>query len=499
MSCGCGDSPFGGNDTYNNLCNSDTPYPITSAESVPSLISNLTYALYGEIQKDASSGKVVWVIPCDPNNSATAGGVPRNAGEGLMCYLMRAINTVLPNGTLEILAGGTGSTTAAGARAALGINTTNIGAVPTGRTITASTGLSGGGNLSANRSFAVKYGTASGTAVQGNDRRMPISVTDYGAIPDGNTDSTAAFYNAYIMQNLQFFPYVPAGDYRFSGPTAILWNRYTGPGAYTYFDSGFNLIKKYFGIGSQGPLNLYNEDQISGKQKTYAEGFINIGIGELRLFCDLNGDGVCDAHLYSADSIKIVSDNEAVTVFKNTSSNVSKILFDNNGLGSISLAAGIVARGAELLFISAGSEYVTLEGLTGAFRPVTSGNRNLGTATYKWATVYATTGTINTSDLNQKQDIEELSDCEKRVALKLKNLVKKFRFKDAVEKKGDNARIHVGVIAQDVVAAFASEGLDAMKYGMLCYDEWDASEGTPAGNSYGVRYEELLAFIISAF
>lgn len=40
--------------------------------------------------------------------------------------------------------------------------------VPTTRTVTAGTGLTGGGDLTTNRSFAVNYGTAAGTALQGN-------------------------------------------------------------------------------------------------------------------------------------------------------------------------------------------------------------------------------------------------------------------------------------------------------------------------------------------
>lgn len=42
-------------------------------------------------------------------------------------------------------------------------------------TITAGTGLTGGGDLSANRSFAVSYGTTAGTAAQGNDSRLSDS------------------------------------------------------------------------------------------------------------------------------------------------------------------------------------------------------------------------------------------------------------------------------------------------------------------------------------
>lgn len=51
--------------------------------------------------------------------------------------------------------------------------TTDLGnKVPTTRTVTAGTGLTGGGDLSANRTLAVSFGTTSGTACQGNDSRL---------------------------------------------------------------------------------------------------------------------------------------------------------------------------------------------------------------------------------------------------------------------------------------------------------------------------------------
>jgi len=79
----------------------------------------------------------------------------------------------------------------------------------------------------------------------------------------------------------------------------------------------------------------------------------------------------------------------------------------------------------------------------------------------------------------------------------------------AVAVKGDKARIHVGIIAQEVIEAFSAEGLDANNYALLCYDAWDEKpevrqdDGTvlipyqEAGNRYGIRYSELLAFIIA--
>lgn len=94
MSCGCNSGGWGENGIYSGVCDTDTPYPSISSESVPSLISNLVNALYGEITKDVSSGKVVWNIPCDPNYAATIWNIPRESGEGLLCYLMRVWGSI---------------------------------------------------------------------------------------------------------------------------------------------------------------------------------------------------------------------------------------------------------------------------------------------------------------------------------------------------------------------------------------------------------------------
>ena len=95
-----------------------------------------------------------------------------------------------------------------------------------------------------------------------------------------------------------------------------------------------------------------------------------------------------------------------------------------------------------------------------------------GSASYRYTIVYATTGTINTSDANQKEQIVDLDAAELRVATAIKSMIKKFKWKDAVAKKGDAARLHVGVIAQEVEAAFIAEGLEPAKYALFCEDVW---------------------------
>jgi hypothetical protein len=155
----------------------------------------------------------------------------------------------------------------------------------------------------------------------------------------------------------------------------------------------------------------------------------------------------------------------------------------------------------------------------GKTRPGADNSFALGGPSNRWSVVYSATALINTSDEREKQDIAVLDEAEKRVALAVKGLVKKFRFKDSVVEKGDAARIHIGVIAQEIAAAFQAEGLDPMRYGIVCFDEWNeipeikvaeldqelketgqmiiVQQYRPAGNRYGVRYEELLAFIIA--
>jgi hypothetical protein len=123
---------------------------------------------------------------------------------------------------------------------------------------------------------------------------------------------------------------------------------------------------------------------------------------------------------------------------------------------------------------------------------------DLGSASYRMDDIYATNGTIQTSDQNEKQDIAELSDAEQRVAVAAKGLLRKFRWKDAVAEKGDEARTHFGIIAQDLQAAFAAEGLDASDYAMFIHTTWTDEETGEERSRMGVRYSELLAFIIAA-
>lgn len=207
-------------------------------------------------------------------------------------------------------------------------------------------------------------------------------------------------------------------------------------------------------------------------------------------------------------------------VFQTTADGTAGTLAEVMRLGNdknVTMASGVLENStADLKIYSTDTSHCGIRFAHSAAVPVTNsggtsdGAISFGSGAYRWATFYATSGSINTSDRNEKQDIEELTDAEKKVAVAAKGLLRKYKFKDAVEKKGDDARTHFGIIAQDLEDAFTAEGLDASKYGMFCSNTWweteddsfeteeEAPEGATKRTRLGVRYSELLAFIIAA-
>jgi hypothetical protein len=175
--------------------------------------------------------------------------------------------------------------------------------------------------------------------------------------------------------------------------------------------------------------------------------------------------------------------------------------------GGVIRGTSVAGQGGKLIFglltNNVPVEYVNVDS-SGNWSPVADNAKSLGTASFRWSQVFAATGTINTSDARTKQQIRTLTDAERAVAVRLKGLLRAFKFNDSVAEKGDAARIHFGVIAQDVKSAFEAEGLVAEDYSMLCHDIWPDrfdEKGAlveAAADRYGIRYEELLAFIISA-
>jgi hypothetical protein len=156
------------------------------------------------------------------------------------------------------------------------------------------------------------------------------------------------------------------------------------------------------------------------------------------------------------------------------------------------------------------SDKVELHGGVNSWLPTTDNATALGWSSNRWSVVYAGTGTINTSDEREKT-FYDIEDAEIQCAKECKTLIKKYKFNSSITEKGeDNARFHFGSGAQTIQQCFIKYGLNPENYGIFCYDKWDevpeekdedgniTKEYIPAGDRYGLRYDELAMFILGA-
>ena len=164
--------------------------------------------------------------------------------------------------------------------------------------------------------------------------------------------------------------------------------------------------------------------------------------------------------------------------------------------------------------------YITLEcayniifegaGKVGIFQNNVSPNRSnanmdLGTSTYKWNSVYAKTGTIQTSDRNKKNTIEDLTT-EKAEAFI-------YGLKPSTYKmnEGTSGRTHWGLISQDVEELMSQLGMDNLDFAgfikspkkVIRYEDENGNklkkpieEIIEDEYDYSLRYDEFIAPLI---
>jgi hypothetical protein len=118
-------------------------------------------------------------------------------------------------------------------------------------------------------------------------------------------------------------------------------------------------------------------------------------------------------------------------------------------------------------------------------RPSTDGELNLGRAEQKFAKVFATTGTIQTSDEREKDiladiDLRDYSD----LFMDIKPIA--FRWKTGIDNQ-----IYFGVGAQTLERQFKKHGFDPTLYSIIAHDELE--EPTPLGltDRYSMNYEGI--------
>lgn len=111
--------------------------------------------------------------------------------------------------------------------------------------------------------------------------------------------------------------------------------------------------------------------------------------------------------------------------------------------------------------------------VTGIVTPEADNTRTLGTGALRWSTVYAGTGTINTSDAREKTVVSALTANEINAAKQIAKEIGSYKWLSSVAEKGDSARCHIGLTVQKAISILEANSLDAMAYGFICYDKWD--------------------------
>ena len=294
------------------------------------------------------------------------------------------------------------------------------------------------------------------------------------------------------------------------GPTLYLHNTVDAPVAGHAAEIRFNLRAaeattrnaaiQAVAEGTYGTSPALTFLTSSGSSGSAAERMRIDSSGNLLVGKTTSSTGAAGAELRNHGGVAATRDGGACGIFNRLNSDGELLNFRKDG----TTVGSIGNNGSGLYINSVATGYLGHNGTrmfnwdSSQFYPQADGSRNLGHGSFRWNNIYATNATIITSDRDEKQDIAELSDLEQRVALACKGLLRKFRLKDSVAEKGDDARIHFGIIAQDLQAAFEAEGLDAGDYGMFISTTWTDEETNEEKTRMGVRYSELLAFIIAA-
>lgn len=121
-----------------------------------------------------------------------------------------------------------------------------------------------------------------------------------------------------------------------------------------------------------------------------------------------------------------------------------------------------------------------------------SGTYDLGGASYKFKNIYATTGTIQTSDANEKKDIADMD------AALASNIIMGLRPVTYKYIDGTSDRTHHGLIAQEVETLINSLGIDNQDFAALTKTQKQDEEKRAIDGEYiyGLRYTEFVGILI---
>ena len=280
-------------------------------------------------------------------------------------------------------------------------------------------------------------------------------------------------------------------------------NVYLSTGAsFTPFDT--NKPSSYMLQNTNGNIEFGNSSTGSPSEKMRLDSSGNLLVGQSSTTVPGAGNTTAGTSIRGTDGVFIsrtTSDTGASALQVNKTTGTGAIINLSSG-GTTAGSVG-VANTSEVYFTASGGNGTGLYMSNGStVVPMKNGSVSdntvdCGHPSYRFDNIRATNGTIQTSDQNEKQQIASLTTAEITAAKAISALFKTFKWKDKVESKGNAARIHTGVIAQEVQTAMSNAGLDAADYAFWCSDTWTDDDGN-SQTRMGIRYPELLAFVGAA-
>lgn len=200
----------------------------------------------------------------------------------------------------------------------------------------------------------------------------------------------------------------------------------------------------------------------SGAQRGVVGSTGNFGLG--------NFAPVGRCHIGGADSVNLLTVSGA-TASVRLGGNVGTGYLDAVDASGVGAFTPLVLNGSTVVLAINNSGRLTV-GATGDVTPGLDNAQNLGSGAARFATVFAGTGTINTSDAREKTLRPELAAQEDALLAAILSVpLHLFQWNDAVALKGAaGARLHYGPTAQAVAQAIGDAGLDPARFALFCED-----------------------------
>jgi len=376
----------------------------------------------------------------------------------------------------------------------------------------------------------------------------------------GNSSSDLVIENKVQDKDIKFM-----GDDGGSGVTALTLDM---------SDAGTAIFNNKVGIGQNSPATKLDVDGGANSDHATFSGTAGRGLkistatggaADEVVDFDAQASGTTQALTFSTggtERVRVDGSGRLLVGKTVTTFSVSGIRLDTTGNTEIIRSGGVplsVNRtsddGKAIRVYKDGTEVGSLGSINGAYlfigdsggvgasfisdriRPSSDGadaddTYDFGHPTVRWDDIYATNSSIQTSDETEKQNIASLTSAEITAATAISKLFKTYKWKSKVTAKGDNARTHTGVVAQQIQTAMSDAGLDAGNYAFFISSTWwekdvevaaveaneekgieakdaytrtdiydtkdEAPEGATEHTRMGIRYAELLSFIGAA-